>query len=149
MYGAMKRHEIQVLKKAGHSHGRTADVAGVSKSTVQRVAKEPVVESATKMPPRGVGRPSKVEAFAPLLKGILLKEPELPTLEVLHRAKEAGYTGGKSALYALVKRMRPSREVPIVRFEGLPGEFSQHDFGSVDVRYTDGREERIHFFASR
>jgi hypothetical protein len=37
----------------------------------------------------------------------------------------------------------------VTRFEGLPGEFSQHDFGQVDVRFLDGHEERIHFFASR
>ena len=37
----------------------------------------------------------------------------------------------------------------MTRFEGLPGEFSQHDFGQVDVRYLRGRRERIHFFASR
>jgi len=28
----------------------------------------------------------------------------------------------------------------VVRFEGLAGEFSQHDFSHVDVRYLDGRE---------
>lgn len=38
---------------------------------------------------------------------------------------------------------------PVVRFEGLPGEFSQHDFGQVDVCFVDGRKQRIHFFASR
>jgi hypothetical protein len=38
---------------------------------------------------------------------------------------------------------------PLVRFEGLPGEFSQHDFGEVRVRYQDGTEEVVHFFASR
>jgi transposase len=37
----------------------------------------------------------------------------------------------------------------VVRFEGLPGEFSQHDFGQVDVRFLDGTKKRIHFFASR
>src|SRR5260221_12836325 len=37
----------------------------------------------------------------------------------------------------------------MVRFEGLPGEFTQHDFGQVDVRYMDGTKKRIHFFASR
>ncbi len=37
----------------------------------------------------------------------------------------------------------------MVRFEGLPGEFSQHDFGPVDVRFVDGRKKRVHFFASR
>ena len=30
---------------------------------------------------------------------------------------------------------------PLVRFEGLPGEFSQHDFGEVRVRYQNGTEE--------
>jgi hypothetical protein len=38
---------------------------------------------------------------------------------------------------------------PLVRFEGLAGEFSQHDFGEVDVRYQDGTSCRVHFFASR
>ena len=37
----------------------------------------------------------------------------------------------------------------MVRFEGVPGEFSQQDFGQVDVRYPSGRVERVHFFASR
>ena len=76
-------------------------------------------------------------------------EPDLPTLEVLHRARQAGYAGGKSALYELVRELRPTRTMPMVRFEGLPGEFSQHDFGVVDVRYVSGSEERITFFASR
>ncbi|MFY9344994.1 MAG: IS21 family transposase [Planctomycetota bacterium] len=34
-------------------------------------------------------------------------------------------------------------------FEGLAGEFSQHDFGMVDVCYANGSVERIQFFASR
>jgi len=33
--------------------------------------------------------------------------------------------------------------------KALPGEFSQHDFGHVDVRFLDGTTRRIHFFASR
>ena len=37
----------------------------------------------------------------------------------------------------------------MVRFEGLPGEFSQHDFGHVEVRFVDGSRKRVHFFASR
>jgi transposase len=68
---------------------------------------------------------------------------------VLHLAQEAGYTGGKSALYDLVRELRPTRTMPMVRFEGLPGEFSQHDFGCIDVRYVSGVVERIQFFASR
>lgn len=36
-----------------------------------------------------------------------------------------------------------------MRFEGLGGEFSQHDFGHVDVGFLSGTEKRVHFFASR
>src|ERR1035438_8751008 len=38
---------------------------------------------------------------------------------------------------------------PLVRFEGLPGEFSQHDFGEIEVEFVSGTRRRIHFFASR
>lgn len=31
----------------------------------------------------------------------------------------------------------------------IEGEFSQHDFGHVDVRFVDGTRQRVHFFASR
>ncbi len=61
-----------------------------------------------------------------------------------------GYTGGKSAVYELVRRIRPKQPpVPIVRFEGLPGEFSQHDFGQRRGRFSDGQIRVIRFFASR
>ena len=45
--------------------------------------------------------------------------------------------------------LRPKEVKPLVRFEGLPVEFSQHDFGQVEVEFRDGSARRIHFFASR
>ncbi len=80
---------------------------------------------------------------------ILQEKADLASLEVLRRVREAGYPGGKSALYALVASWRPKQVKPLVRFEGLPGEFSQHDFGQVDVEFMDGSARRIRFFASR
>ena len=45
--------------------------------------------------------------------------------------------------------LRPQQALrPLVRFEGLPGEFSQHDFGQVDVRFVNAAPRRVHFFAS-
>lgn len=69
--------------------------------------------------------------------------------EILRRARLAGYDGGKSALYGLVKGVRPTKTKLVTRFEGLPGEFSQHDFGRVRIKYLDGSEETVRFFASR
>lgn len=149
MYGAMKRHEIQVRRKTGQSHAEIARAAAVSTRTSKRIAKEPEVTSECRPPGRRLGRPSKVATHRALVVDLLSKESDLPTLELLHRVRQAGYSGGKSALYELVRELRPQRITPMVRFEGLAGEFSQHDFGTVDVRYVDGSEERIQFFASR
>jgi transposase len=130
-----------------------AATVGVGKRSVQRILKEPAIqgpESAPTPVSRDIGRPSTVGAFREQVERILKEEPSLPTVEILSRLRGLGYTGGKSAVYELVKAIRPPKtEAPEVRFEGVPGEFSQHDFGSVKVTYVDGSSEKVHFFASR
>lgn len=152
MLDMLKRHEIQVLRRAGHNASEVASLAGVSRRSVARVEAEMAVthvDTAAEIARRGVGRPSKAEPFRALVGEVLAIEPTLLSLELLRRAKLKGYAGSKSAFYALVASLRPTASRPMVRFEGLPGEFSQHDFGEVDVRFVDGRQQRVHFFASR
>jgi transposase len=148
----LKRHEVEILLKAGHPKTEVARLVGVSLCSVKRIAEEtPVVhvDDAAEREKRRIGRPSIVEDFRKLIVGILEEKPDLPSLEILRRVREAGYRGGKTALYALVASLRPKGVKPLVRFEGLPGEFSQHDFGQVDIEFLDGSARRIHFFASR
>ncbi len=148
----LKRHEIQVLLKAGHSRAEVAQLTGVSIRSVKRVAKEGAVtqvDDAAARATRGIGRPSLVEDFRKPIVALLEQERELKSVEVLRRMRLAGYTGQKTALFALIAAVRPKDQTPLVRFEGLPGEFSQHDFGQVDVEYVDGATQRIRFFASR
>lgn len=152
MIPMLKRHEIQVLLKAGHSQIETAELAQVALSTVKRVLLETGVQdidTRQERRRRGIGRPSKAEPFRQFVSELLKEEPALMSLEVLRRAREKGYTGGKSAFYELVAAVRPHELMVMMRFEGLPGEFSQHDFGQVDVRFVDGSIQRVHFFASR
>lgn len=152
MLPLLKRHEIQVLLRADHTVADIARRTGASEDTVRRVREEAAVagtDDAAARKERRIGRPSKAAGYTELVRQWLAEEPELPTQELLRRAKEAGYEGRKSAFYAVVAAQRSTRAVPVVRFEGLPGEFSQHDFGHVDVRFVDGRTKRVHFFASR
>lgn len=152
MLPLLKRHEIQVLLRAGHSQRDVAERTGASADTVRRVRDEAEVtktDDTAERRERKIGRPSKAAEFAPKVSAWLAEAPELPTQELLRRAMEAGYVGHKTAFYALVAGVRPPRAAPVVRFEGLPGEFSQHDFGHVDVCFVDGRKKRVHFFASR
>lgn len=152
MLSLLERHKIQVLLDAEFSAAEVAKRTGFSLDTVRRVRRENAVthtDDKLERRKRRVGRPSVAAEFSERVALWLRQEPQLPTQELLRRAKEAGYTGHKTAFYALVAGARPERAAPIVRFEGLPGEFSQHDFGHVDVRFVDGRKKRVHFFASR
>ena len=148
----LKRHEIQVLRRARHPQIEVATLAGVSLGSVRRVEREAAVthiDTAGERRRRAIGRPSTAEPFRSVIAEIVAREPDLLSVEILRRAKLKGYAGGKTALYELIAALRPKTVRPIVRFEGLAGEFSQHDFGEVDVRFLDGTRKRVHFFASR
>jgi transposase len=152
MIDMLKRHEIQVLRRAGHSQIEVATLAGVARRTVQRVDGEAAVthiDSVREHEVRGIGRPAKAEPFRSVIAEVLAGEPQLLSVEVLRRVKLKGYEGGKTALYELIRELRPKTTRPLVRFEGLAGEFTQHDFGHVEVRFLNGTEQRVHFFASR
>jgi transposase len=116
-----------------------------------RAAEEAVttVDNAAERAQRQIGQPSKAEAYRDVLVKALTADPTLRSVELLHRARLAGYTGGKSAVYALAQTLRVRSVAPLVRFDGLGGEFSQHDFGEVWVTYQDGTETKVHFFALR
>ena len=152
MIEMLKRHEIQVLRRAGHTWNEIATISGVSEKTARRIAAEDAVTTVDNAAERGrrqVGRPPTAEAYRDVLVQALTEDGALRSVELLHRARLAGYTGGKTALYALAHTLRVRTVTPLVRFEGLAGEFSQHDFGEVDVRFQDDTAARVHFFASR
>ena len=120
----LKRHEIEVLLKAGHAKMEVASLAGVSLSSVKRIAEEaPVVhvDDAAERVKRRIGRPSQVENFRKLVAEILAEKAALPSVEVLRRVRQAGYAGGKSALYGLVASLRPKEVNPWCVLKVCPG----------------------------
>jgi transposase len=152
MLAMLKRHEVEILLKAGHAKTEVARLSGVSLRSVKRIAEEsPVVhvDDAAERGQRQIGRPSRVANFRKQVIAILQETPDLASLEILRRVRETGYRGGKTVLYGLVASLRSKPAKPLVRFEGLPGEFRQHDFGQVEVEFRNGASQRIHFFASR
>jgi transposase len=109
MLGLLKRHEVEVLLKAGHRKAQVVGLARVSRSSVKRISDEsPVVQvdDAVERAKRRIGRTSRVEGFRKQVVDILQKEPDLPSLEVLRRVRGAGYKGCRSSLYALAVSVR-------------------------------------------
>jgi hypothetical protein len=96
-----------------------AKLAGVSPSGVQRVEAEPAVrslDSVGERTRRGVGRTSKLEAFRGLLVAELARQPDVMAVELLHRARLAGYAGSKSVLYEIIEAIRPREQAaPLAR----------------------------------
>jgi len=142
MYGSVLRHDVQLLLRAGVCQSRIREVLGVSERSIRRIGKEPAVkdiDDEAARNERAVGRPSKAAGFEGIVREWLTENPALRSVEVFHRMKQTGYTGGRSAAYAFIAPLREKAAQFIMRFEGLPGEFTQHDFGEVVVEYTSGR----------
>ena len=122
----LKRHEVQVLRRAGHTWKEIAALSGVSVRTVRRVAAEAAVttvDNGAECVRRQIGRPSKAEAYRDVILQAVTEDARLRSVELLHRARQAGYTGGKSALYALARTLRPHPVVPLVRLRACPASF--------------------------
>lgn len=73
MIDMLKRYEIQVLRRAGHSQEEVARLAGVSRRSVQRVDTEAAVthiDLGREREASGVGRPAKAEPCRALVAEI-------------------------------------------------------------------------------
>ena len=147
------RHAVQALVRSGLSTKDIAAQMGISVRSVQRIAQEPPVSEPDDQRARSarrVGRPPVPDRVAQRLRDLVAEDPQAPPLEVLRQLREEGVTLGESTFYRvfrLEKAKLPSELM--VRFEGVPGEFAQFDFGVADVRLLDGRTKRIHFAAYR
>jgi hypothetical protein len=92
----LKRHEVEILLKAGHTKAEVVRLTGVSICSVKRIAEEaPVVhvDDVAEREKRRIGRPSIVEDFRKHVAEILEEKTDLPSLEVLRRVREAGLPG--------------------------------------------------------
>jgi hypothetical protein len=98
MLPLLKRHAVQVLVSVVIPLTTIAERVGASLATVKRFAQEEGVvhvDNAAERRRRRIGRPPKAERFADDVREWLTEEPELPTQELLRRAKACGYAGGQ------------------------------------------------------
>lgn len=158
MIDVMTRLKIHHMAQGRTPQADIADLCGVGLRSVERIltetapTREEVVAERRADGPR-MGRPPKADDAMVERIRLLLEDPangRIPATEVLRRAAEWGYTGGRSQMTELVKRLRPKpRQEPVVRFEGLPGEYTQFDFGECEVEFTATGKQRVQFFAAR
>src|SRR6266540_1279157 len=137
----MERSSIQLLHKRGKSQREIARELGRSRVTVARALREPADRA-----PAQRDRPSIVDTYREDI-GRWLEEglTAARMLELARGDPDKPYPGGHSVFRAAVRRERlrgaqAVADVP-VRFEGLPGEYLQVDWGEIR-RFPSRRRRR-------
>ena len=129
----MERSTIQLLAKRGKSQRQIAEELGRNRRTIARVLREPVDRLSA---PRRRG--SKADAHRPQIEQWLREGlTAVRMLELARTDPTRPYSGGQSVFRDLVRRVRHEQHqqhaasgVPL-RFEGLPAEYLQVDWGEV------------------
>lgn len=148
----MERSTIHFLKQKGWTNVQIAEFTGHHRDTIARVLQEAVEKK-----PKTRQRSSAADVFRPQIATWL--DQNMPVIRMLELAREDNdhpYTGSETAFYDYVRKMRRARnQTPrnvALRFEGVPGEYLQIDWGEVrDFPFTKaGMEQQTrYFFAAR
>jgi transposase len=152
MLRQMERSTMHWMAKRGKSIRQIAHEVGHNRRTVARVLREPVERRAATRQRR-----SQVDPYRPQIARWL--EDGLTAVRMLELARQdpaRPYPGSRSQFGEMVRRMRRERdqqhavrEVP-VRFEGLPGEYLQVDWGEIRrFPFTQQRPAPRYFLACR
>src|SRR5215210_416396 len=133
MLRQMERSTVHLLAKRGLSIRQIAAELGRSPTTISRVLQEPV-----ERPPAKRYRRSKVDPYrAQIERWVGEGFTAERMLELARADPERPYGGGQSVFRGYVRRVRLEQQqhqaasaVPL-RFEGLPAEYLQVDWGEV------------------
>jgi transposase len=148
----MERSTVHLLHKRGKSLRTIANELGRSKSTIARALSEPVDRQ-----PERRQRTSNVDPFRERIAEWLKQGLSgVRMLELARDDAEHPYRGGSSVWRAAVRRERLNglheqavADVPI-RFEGLPGEYLQVDWGEIrHFPFTQQQPVTRYFLACR
>lgn len=150
----VERSTIQYLKKRGFTNTAISEVVGHHRDTVKKILEEPVLKERNKSERQ---RKSAAAVFDEQIGKWLEQSVKIKRmLELAQADPQHPYLGGETAFYDYVRKVRKIRglipEKMAVRFEGLPGEFLQIDWGEVrNFPFTkpELQGQTRYFFAAR
>jgi transposase len=132
----MERSTIHLLHKRGKTQRQIARELGYSRVTVARALTEPLDQRPARRQRRSIVDPYREQIAQWLREGLTAER----MLELARGGPEHPYEGGHSVFRAAVRQVRQVRQaqaheravldVP-VRFEGLPAEYLQVDWGEI------------------
>ena len=110
---------IRLLTQQAAAAPRIAEMCGLDERTVRHWQTQESYR-----PRQKNRRASKLDPFMALLMR-WLTEHAYSSVKLLHKLREAGYTGGYSILKERVRKLRPQRQEPYLSLAFEPGECAQ------------------------
>ena len=148
----MDRSTIHYLKQRGWTNTQIAAFVGHHRDTVARVLKEPVDQRPAVRPRSPLAAPFAAQIERWLDDGLKVRR----MIELARADPVQPFTGSDVAFYNYVRPLREARRAlpaqVVVRFEGLPGELLQIDWGEQRrMRFTKVglAGQTRYFFAAR
>lgn len=131
------RHHI----KEGEPISRISQRFGVSRQTVYNQLKRQGSQAKPRQP-----RPSKLDPYKPYLR-VRLSEFDLPASTLLREIKTQGYSGSMTIVKDFVRQVKGERVRAITeRFETLPAQQAQVDWGECGLVWEDGEWKKLYVF---
>jgi len=129
MMGFMERSTIQLLRKRGNTDSEIARALGRDRKTIRRALLEPADKEYKRRKQLSLVDPYADQILQWIQEGI----PVTVMLERVRKDEQNPYPGGDSIFYQRVRQIRQEKKMTkqnaIWRFEGLPGEYLQVDWG--------------------
>lgn len=132
--------QIHALGGQGLNAVQIAQACALDERTVRHW-----MEQKSYHPRKALRRTSKLDAYRSLLVRWLAEHP-YTSVQLLHKLKEVGYTGGYSILKMYVAQLRPTQQKAYLTLAFEPGECAQVDWGYAGTLAVGSTRRRLSFF---
>lgn len=135
--------EIHRLRQEGMSKQRIATTLHLDRKTVRKALKDPD----HKRPP--VNRASKLDPFKQEVQRLLEIDPKASAPVIVQRIAVQGFDGGTTIVKDYLRQVRDcfKKKQAFIRFESLPGEQIQVDWGHFGSLAYGGTKRRLYCLA--
>jgi len=133
--------DIRSLANQGYSHRQIARATGLHRATVKKYLEEGALPVYRKR--------DRTSCLAPYYGMITdwLAQQEFRATKVYDRVQQEGYAGSYDVVRRYVKTVKEDRNrTAYIRFETMPGQQAQVDFGDFQVREPDGSTTTVYSF---
>jgi transposase len=133
--------EIHDLARKKYSKRRIAEILRHDRDTVAKYLADP-----TPVRKKCI-RQSMLDLYREEIRSLLDRDPDASAAVIRQRIAEKGYRGGISILRDFLRTVRPKSRRAFIRFESVPGEQCQTDWGHFGTMTYGNTSRKLYCFA--